>query len=214
MPPPLRPLALAVGLTGVVVAGGLLLTGPDTADEPAAAPSVSTTPLADFVSAERVVRREPFCAALATDAGTQLLADLLGAPPAAGTTYDNGQRAELAAGVTDVAHEHGCRWRTEDGSTAAAWVFAPPVTAERAGELARTAADRPRCTPVADAPPFGSPSAAVTCARGARTEASWHGLFGDAWLSCSLALPSATPDAELLDRAGRWCVAVAQVAAG
>jgi hypothetical protein len=42
-------------------------------------------------------------------------------------------------------------------------------------------------------------------------EVTFHGLFGDAWLSCSLSAVGADQDG-LVDRTGRWCVAVAQAA--
>jgi hypothetical protein len=41
---------------------------------------------------------------------------------------------------------------------------------------------------------------------------SFRGLFGDAWLACSLTLPPAVTPERLLETAGRWCVAVAQAA--
>ena len=117
--------------------------------------------------------------------------------------------------MQDVAHEFGCTWRRTDGSTARAWVFTPPVTAGRARALARTTASTPGCSEVADAPAFGRPSAAVVCRADGTLEASYRGLFGDAWLSCALAAPVSPADrADLVDRAGRWCVAVATAASG
>jgi hypothetical protein len=63
---------------------------------------------------------------------------------------------------------------------------------------------------VPDASAFGSPSVAVGCRAGRTLTAAYHGLFGDAWLSCSLAVPvGGAARADLVDRAGRWCVAVA-----
>ncbi|MDQ4055708.1 MAG: hypothetical protein M3237_23860, partial [Actinomycetota bacterium] len=72
------------------------------------------------------------------------------------------------------------------------------------------AREEPGCEPVADAPAFGQPSAAVVCATEPRREVSYGGMFGDAWLTCTLS--SGVPRAELLDRAGRWCVAVVEAA--
>ena len=57
------------------------------------------------------------------------------------------------------------------------------------------------------------PSVALICPAGDRRWASFRGLFGDAWLACSLSAPATLGDQELLDRAGRWCVAVAEAAA-
>ena len=42
---------------------------------------------------------------------------------------------------------------------------------------------------------------------------SYQGLFGDAWLTCELSVTDTTADpSELSDRAGRWCVGVAEAA--
>ncbi len=168
---------------------------------PAAAPStVPPTPLASFDTTVLTVARADFCARVAPAA----VEDALGGAAASSRSWANGDRAKLADGVTDVAHEFGCRWRAADGTTATAWVFAPPVTREQAGRLAR-AATGDGCRPVPDAPRFGAPSVAVRCPDGTT---AYHGLFGDAWLSCAV---SARGGADL-DAVGRWCVAVAQAA--
>ena len=92
--------------------------------------------------------------------------------------------------MRDVAHEYGCSWRAADGTVASAWVFAPPVTAARAAELAARGRPRGRL-------PAGHrrPGVRRSVGRGATVAASiaFHGLFGDAWLSCSLepAVPGA-----------------------
>ena len=99
--------------------------------------------------------------------------------------------------------------RAADGTTARAWVFAPPVTQKRARALAGGASRGAGCRVAEDAPSFGAPSVAVTCETPQRTTTSFHGLFGDAWLSCSL---SVAGDGDLLERAGRWCVTVADAA--
>ena len=41
---------------------------------------------------------------------------------------------------------------------------------------------------------------------------TYQGLFGDAWLSCSVTTPARNPQ-NLLARTGTWCVSVAQAAA-
>jgi hypothetical protein len=108
-----------------------------------------------------------------------------------------------------VAHEYGCRWSAADGTTAQGWVFAPPVTPGQAERLRRAAAKADGCRAVPDAPRFGSRSVAVRCDDGTT---AFHGLFGDAWLSCSVTVRgSASGDA--VERTGRWCVSVAQAAA-
>ena len=182
-------------------------------DEPAptAAPSPSSTPLAELDTATLVVRRDSFCPDVDPDA----VEEALGGDPDASRSYDNGEPARLTRTVEDVAHEFGCTWQRAGGTVARAWVFAPPVTAGRARALVREAQTVPGCSPVPDANVFGRPSAAVGCRTGGTLEAAYHGLFGDAWLSCSLAVPVAGADrADLVDRAGRWCVAVATAASG
>ncbi len=179
---------------------------------PAASPSDPTTPLASFDTNGLTVARGQFCAGVAPADAERLL----GGPVASSTTYDNGDPAQLTGTVRDVAHEFGCTWTGEGGGVARAWVFAPPVTPARAHLLARTAARAagPGCAPAPQAPAYGSPSAAVSCRHDGRLEASYHGLFGDAWLSCSLEEAASGGDAaRLLERTGRWCVAVVTAAA-
>ena len=180
-------------------------------DEPApsAAPSPSSTPLAALDTAALVVRRDSFCPDVDPDA----VEEALGGDPDASTSYDNGEPARLTRTVEDVAHEFDCTWQRAGGTVARAWVFAPPVTAGRARALVREAQTVPGCTPVPDASAFGIPSVAVGCRAGRTLTAAYHGLFGDAWLSCSLAVPVGSASrAALVDRAGRWCVAVATAA--
>ena len=149
--------------------------------------------------------RASFCARVAPAA----VEDALGTEADDDQEWVNGRRAEVADGVPDVAHEFGCRWSAADGTTATGWVFAPPVTPRDARGLARAAAAADGCQAVPGAPAFGSPSVAVRCDDGTT---SFHGLFGDAWLSCSLAgATSVAPDPEV---AGRWCATVVQAASG
>jgi hypothetical protein len=198
----------------VVAAVCLLGIGSCQGDEepaPSAAPSPSSTPLAELDTAALVVRRDSFCPDVDPDA----LEEALGGDPDASTSYDNGEPARLTRTVEDVAHEFDCTWQRAGGTVARAWVFAPPVTAGRARALVREAQTVPGCTPVPDASAFGSPSVAVGCRAGRTLTAAYHGLFGDAWLSCSLAVPvGGAARADLVDRAGRWCVAVATAASG
>jgi hypothetical protein len=185
--------ALALALAGCTGSGD---------KEPAAdPPSASSTPLQDFATDQVTVARGEFCARVAPEA----VADALGAEPETTDSWANGDRARLSKGVRDVAHEYGCSWTAADGTVARAWVFAPPVTPDRVRALGRESRRADGCEPVPAAPAYGDPSAAVRCGR----EISFRGLFGDAWLSCSLQTPGTPPD---VDRAGRWCVAVAQAA--
>lgn len=208
---PLRWLLLALVLTALPVTTGVLVLGDETPADvrrQPTPPSYSSTPLADFDTTVVAPRRAPFCNGLPDEAVTEAL----GSDAGATTSYRNGQSAELAPGLEDVAHEYGCRFEGADGAEVRAWVFAPPVTGARATDLVADAADREPCTKPTPAPAYGVPSVALVCPAGDRTWASFRGLFGDAWLSCSLAAPARLTQSELLDRAGRWCVAVAQAA--
>lgn len=204
MPTVVRVLIVAVAATAVLVVGGVILVGPDEA-EPPAAPEVQSVPLADLDTSVLAVGRTDFCAEMAPEH----VEEALGGAPAQTASYENGDRAALAPDVTDVAHEFGCSWTGADGSVARGWVFAPPVTAARAGQLARDAARDDGCRRLLGAAPFGDPSVGVVCGGGGTRTVSSHGLFGDAWLSCSLSAPTGPAREELAERADRWCAAVA-----
>ena len=175
----------------------------DSGPEPTAAPSEAVdegTPLADVDTTSLVVTRAPFCDAVDPAA----VARALGEEPAEGSAYRSGQRIKLSDDVADVVHEFGCRWTAGDG-VAEAWVFVPPVTRGRAADLVRTG-----CRGVPD-PAFGDPSTVCrTQADGVATY-TFRGLFGDAWLTCRLVVGAGQE--ETLDRADRWCAAVATGAA-
>ncbi len=191
----------------VLLAGLLLLATACEDDRPEPAPEPATsTPLAEVATGTIAVARVDLCPRIAPAA----VEEALGSAPTTSERWANGERARLAPGVTDVAHEFGCRW-TAGGTTARAWVFAPPVTPGRAELLRRAAGRAPGCEPVPDAPRFGSRDVAVRCSEDDREVTAFHGLFGDAWLSCSLETTHAAPD--LLDRTGRWCVAALQAGA-
>ena len=177
------------------------------------APTDEGTPLASYGTDRLSVARAGFCDLVDADAVRRAL----GAEREREDHYDNGDRQRLAPGVTDVAHEYGCSWSAA-GVTARAWVFAPPVTRVRADDLVAQAVAEKGCTTPRAAAEFGVPSVVLVCRGADGVEASYRGLFVDAWLSCSLALPAGDPDAAeaaqpaLLDRTGRWCVAAAEAA--
>ncbi len=171
----------------------------DSGPEPTAAPSEAVdegTPLADVDTTSLVVARAPFCDAVDPAA----VARALGEEPADGSAYRSGQRIKLSDDVADVVHEFGCRWTAGDG-VAEAWVFVPPITRERAADLVRTG-----CRGVQD-PAFGEPSTICRTQADGVTTYTFRGLFGDAWLTCRLVVGAGQE--ETLDRAGRWCAAVA-----
>lgn len=203
MPTVLRALLLSALLTLAPVAIGVAVANDPTPAAPRA--SYHGTDLADFDTTTAVVRRGPFCDRVSPAA----VREALGGPGEL-TTWANGQATDLVPGG-DVAHEYGCRFAA-DGLDARAWVFAPPVTAARAATLLKQARAK-GCSVQPGAPAYGAPSAAVLCTSGESRSVTFRGLFGDAWLSCSLALPAATVTPErLVERGGRWCVAVAQAA--
>ena len=186
--------ALLIALLGSACSGSAN-SGP----EPTAAPSEAVdegTPLADVDTTSLVVARAPFCDAVDPAA----VARALGEEPAEGSAYRSGQRIKLSDDVADVVHEFGCRWTAGDG-VAEAWVFVPPITRERAADLVRSG-----CRGVQD-PAFGEPSTICRTRADGVTTYTFRGLFGDAWLTCRLVVGAGQE--ETLDRAGRWCAAVA-----
>ena len=173
--------------------------------EPETAPS---TPLASYAADQVVLQRAPFCDRISETAAAQAVDGEV----ARASAYDNGERTRLTADVRDVAHEYGCTFDGE-GATADAWLFAPPVTPERADDLIRLAGKATGCRPDPQDPGFGQRSVATVCTADGRLTASYHGLFGDAWLNCSVTVAEGDVDATALqDRAGRWCVQVAEAA--
>jgi hypothetical protein len=237
---PIRLLAVPAAALLVLGAAGCSGGGPQEPVTAPTAPSTPTpTPLAQVRTTELTVGRASFCAQVAPDA----VDGAIGSEPTRSERWRNGQRATLAPGVTDVAHEFGCRWTAGTGASAAAWVFAPPITAAEGARLRKDAADTAGCHQLPAVPRFGRPTVAVRCTdhtgKGATTVAL-HGLFGDAWLSCSLTEPArptggptrgpstaspssagattgsssaAAPVGSLVDRTEQWCVSVALAAA-
>jgi len=174
-------------------------------DEPDPEPeAASSTPLAALDTSAITVARAEFCSRIASTA----VDEALGGPVSSTDDYTNGEKARLAPGVTDVAHEYGCVWVGADGTTARAWVFAPPVTAGQARKLQAAATRAEGCAPVPDAAPFGAPTTALRCTGDDGVVTAYHGLFGDAWLSCSLSARAAAGD--LAERTDRWCATVVQ----
>lgn len=200
---PRRP-ATVVSLVLVLCLAGC--TGDDDGPAAPAAGGESATPLADVDTTSLVVARAPFCEEVAAAA----VEAALGGEPTSSDSWDNGEPVDVTGG-SDVAHEFGCTW-TGDGASpavASAWVFAPPVTADRARELVRSTTSARGCTEVEDDAALGSPSAAVVCREGDAVEASYRGLLGDAWLTCTVREPATASDGDALAvRAGRWCAAV------
>ena len=194
-----RALLLAVVFTALPVAVGVAMTGGRAAAPPA---TYSPTALGDLDTTTMTIGRGAFCDRLPAAAVT----DALGHAATYADSYGDGDRRAVPGNAADVLHEYGCVFRA--GTTEArAWVFAPPVGVARAKQLAATSGKG--CTRPAAAAAFGSPSAVSICGTTSRT-VTFRGLFGDAWLSCSLSGAGAATT--LVDRTGRWCAAVAQAA--
>ena len=207
---PLRLAVAAIALTGLVVLAGVLVLGGDpspSADEPDALAISPTITLADLDPASLAVRRDAFCAEVPPES----VVAALGAEPEGERAHAPGDRVELAKGLRDVAHEHGCSWTAGDAA-ARAWVFAPPVSPDQARAVARSARETDGCTPLPDTPSYGVASVGLACRTDRGLEVSWRGLFGDAWLTCTLR-DRDLPREELVDRADTWCATVASAAA-
>ncbi|HJQ06796.1 MAG TPA: hypothetical protein VJ872_15200 [Nocardioides sp.] len=192
-----RALLLAVVFTALPVTVGVAMTGGRAAAPPA---TYSPTALGDLDTTTMTIGRASFCDRLPAAAVT----DALGQAATYADSYGDGDRRAVPGNGADVLHEYGCVFRA--GATEArAWVFAPPVGVARAKQLA--AARTPGCRVLQGAPAFGRPSVAGSC--GTKTSTvTFRGLFGDAWLSCSLSGAGAA--STLVDRTERWCAAVAQ----
>ena len=201
-------LALAALLvTGAVVWLGL--SGRDTAPtadhSPAATPS--PTPLSSVDLSDLPIGRGPFCDRL-DEAEVETA---LGAPVSSTSHYDSGDRVVLATGLRDVSHEFDCTYDAAAGSQARVWVFAEPVTPAAARALVREARTEKGCSPVPEAPTYGTPAVATLCRNTdpATRVVTLRGLFGDAWLTCRLSTPGPSGATQTVRRAEQWCVRVA-----
>ena len=174
---------------------------------PSGTPTEVSTPLESMSTEGLVVQRDAFCSGI----GPHALQDALGGSDYHGKSYNNGDPARLTAGTKDVAHEFDCTWSTGDGTVARAWVFAPPVRRIQAKQLAK-ASLRPGCS-AAHGAAYGAPSVATRCGTRKGIEEGYFGLFGDAWLSCTLSARKPEP-ADLAERTSRWCAAVVKAASG
>jgi hypothetical protein len=211
MRPSLRLLLLGL-LVAAVLTGGVVVVGTLVADEEESPASEDepyrTTALEDFDTEGLVVRRASFCSAI----DQREVEAALGTDAESERAWGNGDRIEVSDGARDVVHEFGCEYVGGD-ITASAWVFAPPVSARRARQLAsKTPTQGGVCAKVHSSA-FGDPSAAWSCLEQGETVSTFVGRFGDAWLTCRLRNSQAGGDPiHLHDRAGRWCVGVAQAA--
>lgn len=177
-------------------------------DDPVRQVEVDPTPIEAFAADTVRVARASFCEQVADEAVVAAVGEVR-----ATRHYGNGERARFPGGVVDVSHEWACVFVGRGGDVARAWVFVPPVTPGQARGLVADVR-RTRGCRVVDAHDFGTPSAGAVCVRDGRAEASYRGLFGDAWLACSLTDGGRREPATaaLVKRAGEWCVQAATAA--
>lgn len=196
-------LVVALLVAAASAAAAFVWLRPADTSTPAAPPTPSPTALRDVDLTKLPISRAPFCD-LVKD---RELTTALGGKVSRTAHYDNGERAALAPGVTDISHEYNCSFYAADGTLARAWVFAAPTGSGQAHSLVHTAEQEQGCRTVHDAPAFGRPSTATVCHRSAGTEVTMRGLFGDAWFSCQL---TRARSAGMVGDTERWCVHVAE----
>jgi len=195
---------VAAVVLAVVVAMSVVITG-CASDEPAkSAPTAAPTPITGLNSAAMQVPRIEFCASVPEQAVT----DALGGKPDSKVAYGNGDKENVDGSGDDVLHEIGCSWRTHEGATARAWVFARPVDATFARRVVASNKDAAGCR-VVSGPAYGRPTVTQVCRRAGGEQRVRHaGLFGQTWLSCEVSSPSGET-AGIRGRADAWCVQVA-----
>ncbi|HEX4978335.1 MAG TPA: hypothetical protein VFV40_10765 [Nocardioides sp.] len=209
---------LATGVTVAATAGvgpldpagdappGGSTPGPSASPGPGGGAPPTTVPSPVDVDLSNLpVRRTLDCSVLDEDS----VREALGAPLTLRQGYASGDRVEVAPGVSDVVAEHGCVFRSPRAD-ARVWVFSAPVGTAYARLLVREARRAPGCSPRPDETGFGDPTLTDVCTGGdpVTGTATLRGLFGDAWLTCRLAVEE-EPAEVVLDRAQRWCVEVA-----
>ncbi len=213
---PLRFLLVAGVATALLVVGGVLLLGGDDGDDPAPAPEpFRTTPLAEVDTTTAAVTRGPFCDRV----DDRQVAAALGLEPDAtvpdALVWANGDELDLGSGRPDVVHEFGCAYAVQDGGEARAWVFAPPVDATRAAQLAE-AAGRAARLHRRHRPGVRRPDAGADLHRRRRHRA---GVVPRAVRRRVAGLRGRGPAsgdpvaADVADRAGRWCAGVLEATA-
>jgi hypothetical protein len=199
--------ALAIAVTAAALVFGPSGDQPDSSE--AATPSVSPSPSVTPTRAPLDLSNLPVTRTLTCDAvDDAALATALDGAPTGATSYVSGDRAEVAPGVTDTAHEDLCGFESPRAE-ARVWVFAAPVSTPQARRLVRGVRSTPRCTFPADDTGFGTPGLTSVCTRGETVVATLRGLFGDAWLSCELSVSGRPGPDAVRARADRWCVHVA-----
>lgn len=179
------------------VAAGLL-SGCQRDTPDTVAPAPSPTPIEQLNTAQMALPRINFCSLV----GDAAVAAVLDAERWEARSWDNGEHAPVTTDGEDVVAEHLCEWATDDGATARAWVFSPPVDRRFARQVARAERRAEGCE-APPAPDFGKPSVLQVCADGDQHRVRRAGLFQDTWFGCELTA-SAEP-ADVRRRADAWC---------
>ena len=188
----------AAAATGVLLLALAGCSGESAPEQPPVEPTAESTPLGDYDTSDLTLVRGEFCDRVAESAVTTALGD----ESADAQTWQPGTRLPESR---DISNEFGCSW-TSGSVSATAWVFAPPITGERAADFAQESAGK-MCEKLETAPDLGDPSVAHHCGDAEAT--GFHGLVGDAWVGCEISgLPVSGGDDTA--RVGEWCVAVLQ----
>ena len=205
---PLVVLALLV-LAGVGVRRACGHADPDRRPgSPAHRPQASPTPLRSVdLSSLPIARTSP------ATGSTRRTSDTRSAAPVdvRRATTQPGDRVALARGCATCRTSSAAPTAPRRGRGAGVGVrrsrsTAPAARADRARRARREGLPRRP----ADGPGFGTPTVTTSCARRAqprRRSVTLRGLFGDAWLSCQLTLPTGRPGSRRTrPRTQRWCV--------
>jgi len=192
------------GFVASVLIGAVLTAGCSGSDEPSTTPTVAPTPIAKLDVGAVSLARAEFCDRVPRSAVRRAL----GGDAESDDSWGNGDPVATDEGSGDVGHEIGCAWTGAGGAAARAWVFARPVDAALAHDLARTAGHREGCIAEATSV-FGSPAVLQRCTlAGGVVRERRAGLFGDAWLTCEITTPGTVGARERGTRLDAWCAQV------
>jgi hypothetical protein len=187
-----------------IVVAGLTAGCSGSDDDAAPEPVPSETPLSEVDLTGVAASRTAFCDALDPES----VATALGGEPDTTDSYSSGQRAELAPGLEDVAHEYSCTF-TRGHRMARAWLFAQPVTPRQAKSWIQERIADKACTTAGELG-FGDPGLVQLCDDPTQRRVTAVGLFGDGYLTCKLTGPPKSDEDDLLEQARRWCLGVAE----
>lgn len=205
MPHPIGRTSAAARLLAVLAVVVLSLSGCSRAAAPQPPKQLPPTPIGQLNSGAMTLARVDFCSLLPDPA----ISKALGGDPTDQSSWRNGDRTQVDPNKPDsrdVVHEYGCGW-TRQSSSADAWIYARPVTAQFAQAVLDKTAKRPGCK-VEAGPEFGTPHQRQTCTLAdGTTRVRISGLFTDTFVNCEVA-GKAKPQA-LSDRTDAWCVQVA-----